>query len=69
MPEKHSRKPNALRGWRLAGVSSYVVGILVGASILFFTPYPNWAALSVVPFTALGSWLFWRGTTGQRKQG
>ena len=68
MPEKHSRKPRALQRWRLAGVASYAVGIAVGACILFFTPYPNWAALSIVPFTALGSWLFWRGTAGPRQK-
>lgn len=66
MAEKHSRKPRSLRGWRAAGIASYAIGLVVGASVLLFTPFPQWGPLSLVPFTALGSWLFWRGTSAPR---
>ncbi|WP_431247602.1 hypothetical protein [Leifsonia xyli] len=69
MAERHSRKPQQLRGWRYAGIAVFVIGAAVGVFVVAFTPWPNWAALSIVPFTALASWLFWRGTAGPPRGG
>jgi cbb3-type cytochrome oxidase subunit 1 len=57
MAERNSREPRRLRSFRFAGVVVLVIGVAVGVCVAVLTPWPNWAALSIVPFTALGTWL------------